>query len=96
MLYVSYCEINKSLQFYWLKVHIITQASPSHQGAKAKQNKQQRYGQGQGQQRNGKKDDDSMATKIDSEKKENYLNEVGFFYVESTRFYGSQISAQSG
>lgn len=61
-------------------MRIITQASPSHQGARVKQNKQQRYGQGQ--QKNGKdglsKKENEAATDtvVDVEEKENYLQAV--------------------
>lgn len=64
-------------------VRIITQASPTHQGNRAKQNKQQRYGHGQGQQKNtkeitiAKKDkDENLEKVISGEEKENYLQEV--------------------
>ncbi|XP_030766641.1 GTP-binding protein 1 isoform X2 [Sitophilus oryzae] len=70
-------------------VRIITQASPTHQGLKTKQNKQQRYGQGQ-QKANKEvvqKSREENSEKIQIEEKENYLqefSEVGSSQTENT------------
>ncbi|XP_066155673.1 GTP-binding protein 1 [Euwallacea fornicatus] len=70
-------------------VRLITQASPSHLGAKAKQSKQQqRYGQGQ---QRPKKDAEPLGTMMDVEEKENFLNEVSDIAASKTNntFEGS-------
>ncbi|CAG9760782.1 unnamed protein product [Ceutorhynchus assimilis] len=55
-------------------VRIITQTSPVHQGTRPKQTKQQRFGQGQ--QKNGRRENEANDNAMDGEEKEYYLSEI--------------------